>query len=125
MRDYLNIGSSPCAEKCVQVGEPNYAVESRKECNRFIELIRKCLGEEPDGATLAIKSFPHDFGTYHEVVCYYDDTNEVAIDYAFKCESEAPETLDAKPYKGSKTPLADMIKAQEETEARGKSLNQQ
>ena len=94
MRDYISIGATPADEECAQVGTPDYAhaQKSREEGKRFIELIRKKLGEEPEGASLAIKSFPHDFGTYHEVVCYYDDNNEQAVEYAYKCESDAPLT---------------------------------
>ncbi|MDO8637597.1 MAG: hypothetical protein Q7R34_15420 [Dehalococcoidia bacterium] len=53
-------------------------------------MIRKKLGPEPEGASLGIKSNPHDFGTYYEVLCYYDDENEEAAAYAYRCESESP-----------------------------------
>jgi len=45
----------------------------RAECQRFIALLRKQFGPEPDGARLAVKSFPHDFGDYLEVVCCFDE----------------------------------------------------
>lgn len=92
MRDYVNIGSSPCDEPCVQLGAPNYGEESRKECQRYIDLIRKVCGEEPEGAELRTKSFPHDFGTYREVVCYFDDEFPDSVDYAFFVEGNSPET---------------------------------
>lgn len=92
MRDYINIGSSPAEETCVQVGTEDYARLSRIECNAYIEAIRKKLGDEPVGARLAIKAFPHDFGTYNEVICYYDDEIQESVEYAFKCEAEAPGT---------------------------------
>ncbi len=92
MRDYISIGSTPCEEDCARVGSPDYHERSRDECRRFIELIRQKLGQEPDGARLAVKSFPHDFGTYHEVVCHYDDAYPESQRYAFRCESEAPTT---------------------------------
>ena len=95
MRDYINIGSSPCEEDCVQVGAENYAQLARVECQRFIEAIRQTIGPEPDGACLRVKSFPHDFGSYMEVVCYYEEDNEEATKYAFKCESESPSTWPA------------------------------
>ena len=95
MRDYLNIGSSPAEESCVQVGCDDYSTLARAECKRYIDAIRLALGPEPDGARLAIKGFPHDFGTYYEVICYYDDENEDAVTYAFKCESDAPVTWPA------------------------------
>ena len=91
-RDYMEIGSSPCDEPCAQVGEENYMERSREECKRFIELIRKKLGEEPPGAHLAVKSNPHDFGSYLDVVCHFEDSDEDATNYALLCESEAPRT---------------------------------
>ncbi len=62
------------------------------ECRAYIQAIRKVLGEEPVGARLAVKSFPHDFGMYHEVVCFYDDNFPESVDYALLCEAEAPTT---------------------------------
>ena len=94
MRDYVNIGSTPPAEDCSQVGSDNYYEEAKEECKRYIELLRKKMGVEPFGARLVIKSFPHDFGSYYEVVCYYEDSQPESVDYAFKCENETPETWD-------------------------------
>ena len=93
MKDYISISCTPYAEDCVQVGEENYAKRAKEECRRFLELIRKKLGPEPEGAQLRIKGFPHDFGTYYEVVCEYDESEE-AFKYAFKCEEDAPQTWD-------------------------------
>lgn len=92
MRDYMSIGPAPCNEDCVQVGTANYFPRARVECERFIRCIREVLGDEPAGAHLAIKSNPHDFGSYLDVVCYYDDQDEEATRYALKCEAEAPMT---------------------------------
>jgi len=97
MRDYIDIGSSPAEEDCAQVGTPDYQQRARAECTRFIELIRRTLGEEPGSAHLAIKSNPHDFGTYYEVVCYFDDNDEEGMKYAFRCEAEAPVRWDDQP----------------------------
>jgi hypothetical protein len=92
MRDHLFIGSTPADEDCAQVGQPNYRREALAECRAFIEAIKKKLGPPPENAELAIKACPHDFGTYHEVVCYYEDTDRKSLDYALKCESDAPAT---------------------------------
>ena len=92
MRDYIEIGPSPCDEPCVQVGEEDYTARAREECRKFMWAIRKKLGEEPDGANLRIRSNPHDFGSYLEVVCYFEDDNEEARNYAYACESDAPTT---------------------------------
>lgn len=97
MRDFLNIGSSPPEESCAQLSRDHYdeyVGKAKIECRAYIGALRKKLGNEPDGAALCIKSFPHDFGTYYEVVCYFDSKLEESVLYAFKCESEGPETWD-------------------------------
>lgn len=95
MLDYIDIGSSPCEEDGVSVDpKKDYLPAMREECNRFIAAIRKKLGPEPEGARLAIRSNPHDFGTYLEVVCYYHDQDEESQAYAFRCEAHAPRTWD-------------------------------
>ena len=93
MQDFIEIGSAPYDEECVQVNRTeDYLGPMRDECLRFKDLIRRKLGPEPDGARLSIKSNPHDFGTYLEVVCYFDEDNEEAREYAFRCEAESPRT---------------------------------
>ena len=87
--DYINIGPCPPDEDCAQINTPDYYKVARAECQRYIELLRKHLGYEPEGARLSIKRFTHDFGDYYEVVCYHSDSEE-AIDYAYKCESDGP-----------------------------------
>lgn len=95
MRSYISIGSAPSEEECAQVGDPDYRVKAVAECRRFIVLLREMFGAEPEGAKLAVKAFPHDFGTYHEVVCYYDESMQEAVDYAFKVEANVPATWGA------------------------------
>ncbi len=92
MKDYISVGPCPTDEECVQLGDENYYPRARKECARFIEVIRKKLGAEPENCRLATKSFQHDFGSYLEVVCFYDDEDSTSEEYAYKCESETPTT---------------------------------
>ena len=92
MRDEMDIGSAPCDEPCVSLGEPDYYPRAKAECLRFIELVRKKLGDEPPGAYLKVKSNPHDFGLYLSVVVVYQDSDEEARNYAYLCESETPRT---------------------------------
>ena len=90
-RDYMEIGSAPWEEECVSVNpDTDYLPSMRAECNRFINRIREVHGEEPEGAELRVKSNSHDFGTYLEVVCYFSDTDEDAMAYAYKCQDEMP-----------------------------------
>jgi hypothetical protein len=92
MRDYIELGPTPADEECAQLGSENYEDKAREECKRHIERIKEVCGKEPKRAHLGIKSFEHDFGIYFEVVCYYDDDNEEATEYALKCEGEGPTT---------------------------------
>ena len=94
MKDYMEIASAPYDEPCAQVGADNYSELAHKECNALIGQLRRELGEEPGTARLRIKANPHDFGTYYEVACYYDDEDEEGMAYAFKCESDCPGTWD-------------------------------
>lgn len=95
MRDFISIGPAPYDEDCVQVsiGE-SYLPKMRKECQRFIELLRKKFGNEPLGARLYIKSEQHDFGPYLEVVCEYDENEAESVKYAFELESQCPAKWD-------------------------------
>lgn len=92
MRDYFSLGATPVDEPCAQVGAPNYRTEALKECRRFVALLRRTFGPEPEGAELRIKDFPHDFGTYYEVVCHFETDNAAARAYALRCDAETPAT---------------------------------
>ena len=94
MRDYVCIGSSPAYEDCAQVGSDDYFEKSRIELRAFRNQLIRVFGEPPYGAELRIKAFPHDFGTYHEVVCYFDDSEPESVEYAFRVENHAPENWD-------------------------------
>ena len=94
MRDYYPIGATPSEEDCAQVGQPGYRQKALAECERYIALIRTALGPEPPGAELAIKSFPHDFGMYYEVVVWFERDDAEAIAYAVRCDDDAPRTWD-------------------------------
>ncbi len=94
MKDFIDVGCAPPCENCAQVGADGYWERARRECRAWIAQLRRTLGEEPDGARLAVKSNPHDFGTYLSVVCHFDDTLPASVDYAFRCEGEAPNEWD-------------------------------
>ena len=94
MRQYFTLGQTPSEEDCAQVGHPDYREKALAECRRYIELIRATLGREPEGAELAIKSFPHDFGTYYEVVIWFEPDDTAAVTYATRCDDDTPTTWD-------------------------------
>lgn len=87
---HVSLGATPGDEECAQLGSPSYHERAREECQRYINQIRKLNGPEPEGAKLKIKSFPHDFGSYLEVVCEYDSDSDAATAYAFEVENDLP-----------------------------------
>lgn len=91
MRDYLTLGPTPACEECEQVG-PNFnASVARKEMRAYINQLKRQFGEDTQ---FGIKSFPHDFGSYSEVVVYYNPDNEKEMEAAFNVESNLPENWD-------------------------------
>lgn len=92
MHHFFTLGPVPSDEPCAQVGEPDYRKRAVPECRRFIELLRRAFGPEPEGARLLTKWFEHDFGDYCEVVCFYTPEISASLDYAMRCENDAPTT---------------------------------
>jgi hypothetical protein len=90
MRDYVDLGSAPALEECVQFGTPDYYERIQLECQRYIILIKAALGEPPEGVRLVVKGNPHDFGTYYEVMAAYDTNNEAAAEWAWDAQEKAP-----------------------------------
>ena len=88
MMEDLNIGSTPNEEDCAQVGSADYYARAIKECLAYREQIRKHY-PEPENGYLKVKGFPHDFGSYYEVVAYYDPEDSVASRWAFDIEGDA------------------------------------
>lgn len=93
--DTLEIGSCPYSEDCAQVGSDDYQEKSKKELHAYANQLIRMFGQPPEGARLFIKANPHDFGTYHELACKYNEDNEEATQYAYKLEGEGPEFWDA------------------------------
>lgn len=85
--DYLFIGATPVEEDCAQVGQPDYPAKAKDECRRFIAQIQRYY-PEPEGGWLQVKSNPHDFGTYYEVIACYEVGDEEATKWAFDVEAD-------------------------------------
>jgi hypothetical protein len=94
MKTYLSLASAPIEEDCAQVGTPGYEDRAIQECARFIRQLRRKFGPEPEGAWLSVKWFDHDFGSYCEVVCYYNTDILPSVEYAYTCEANLPATWD-------------------------------
>lgn len=70
--DYISIGSNGFA----QVGDPDYIEKSRVEMEILIETLKRSLPIPEKFENILfyrVKSFPHDFGTYKEVVIKFND----------------------------------------------------
>ncbi len=88
MSDYIEIGSAPYDEECAQVGSDNYTINARRECRAYVNQLKR---QFPKGR-FGIKSFQHDFGSYYEVVAYYDTEEETQA--AFDAEGNSPANWD-------------------------------
>lgn len=77
MPNWINIGSSPYNEDCVQVGQHAYLNAMLVECNVYkVQLMRLF-----PGAKFKVKANGHDFGTYYEVYVDFDGSED-----AYKAE---------------------------------------
>lgn len=93
MANYIEVGSAPFDEECVYVTDKKpYIREMLHECIRYKSYLEKLFSEQmPDGCEFGIKMFPHDFGSYYEVVIYFDDEIEEQCDFAYMVEDNLPE----------------------------------
>ena len=95
MMNFETYSCTPCNEPCQQVGMPDYdGQKAVAECKAFIHQLRRQFGEEPAGAQLRIKTFPHDFGSYLEVCIIFDEEVEEQVNYAYGIEGALPEDWD-------------------------------
>jgi len=93
MVDYLVLSGTPIGENCVQVNkEKDYIDAMRKECEVFKDMLYRTFN--PKYTTLAIKTFPHEFGEYCEVVVYYYDDQDDSVNEALNMENNLPEYWD-------------------------------
>lgn len=88
MRDYIELGPTPSGEDCAQVGTDKYPEQSLAESRRYCDMLQKKFPK----ANFGIRSFPHDFGTYREVVVYFDDDVDGSLSVALDVERNLPET---------------------------------
>lgn len=82
---FYTLGPVPYDEACAQVGQPDYRERALEECRRYKAQLERLFPE----ARFEIKGFPHDFGTYYEVVVYGDQNAYI--------EDEAPANWDDEP----------------------------
>jgi hypothetical protein len=90
-QDFVTMGAVPCGEDCEQVGTSRYDPDkARFECGAYRRQLERLF---PKG-DFRVKSFPHDFGSYLEVVIVYDTEDEAETDLSFTVEGVCPEYWD-------------------------------
>lgn len=90
-KDYMSIGCTPAAEDCVQVSQTEYYLDRMlDECRRYKEMLQAKFADCTK-VTIKVKQFPHDFGTYAEVVAEYDSNDPIATAQAIHIENNAPQ----------------------------------
>ena len=94
MTDYITIGCTPCDEPCVPVGSYEYNRLSRIELQVFAAQCKRVLEKQFNTikTNLRMKSFPHDFGSYRELIAEYHDKDSTV--QAFWLESNTPKNWD-------------------------------
>ena len=70
MLDYLNLGSTPSDEDCAQVGSPDYQNRANKELDAYKAQLERMFPGLETHKRMEFKKmwFPHDFGSYGEIV---------------------------------------------------------
>ena len=89
---YMNIGTVPAMEDCVQVGTDEYMDKARVETERFCKQIMKHYPPVL-GTMVRTKAFDHEFGTYVEVCVNNNKHIESAYQYALQVEADEKNAL--------------------------------
>lgn len=92
-KDYLTLGPTPCDEKCEQLGDSYNPSRAKLEMIAYIAQLKRQFGTSSE-IYFRVKSFPHDFGTYSEVVVWFDDLSEKSCQEAFEVENNLPAEWD-------------------------------
>lgn len=90
MIEYMEIGPTPCEEDCAQLGTSDYRKISNIEMTAYINQLCREFATRLDYVDFGKKWFNHDFGSYGEVVVYYNTEDEESTKAAFFIESHLP-----------------------------------
>ena len=94
-RNWIDIGCTPHGEACAQVGDLDYNSKAQAECAQLVRMMQE-INPPIEGTCYGVRRNPHDFGSYMEVVAYYDENVNAQEDWAFAAESGVPEIWDDK-----------------------------
>ena len=94
--DTMEVGCTPNAENCSQVGarEYDYFNLNKMEVQAYIGQLRRMFPDIPENCRFVTVHNNHEFGTYYDVGVKYRSDDEQAADYAFRVESGSPEYWD-------------------------------
>ena len=86
--EYIELGPTPADEDCAQVGQPNYNTFARMEAKAYINQLNREFSHWVESGWIRFdnKWFNHDFGSYCEVVVYYQSDDEVSRGCAFSID---------------------------------------
>jgi len=96
MLDYLNLGPTPSNEDCAQVGSPDFKNRADKELDAYKAQLERMFPGLETHKHMKFKKmwFPHEFGSYGEIVIVYDDSNELEAATAIEIEWNTPSYWD-------------------------------
>lgn len=89
MKDRLDLGPVPAQEQSEQVGRNCDYDRMRLECRTFKEQVERNhpIPDELRGVCgYKVHGNPHEFGTYFEVVAWFDSNSHAAMDWAYTAE---------------------------------------
>jgi hypothetical protein len=96
---HLPLGAAPAEEPCAQIGTDGFYERAQAECRAYAAQLHRIYSEAHDGMSLpcdlVVKDFPHDYGTYYEVVAKFDGADMAAVEAAYWLESHCPGVWDA------------------------------
>lgn len=81
------IGPAPLNEV---VPVARMGIRARRAAEVFARQLVRHLGPPPPGVRVTVDRVGDGQRTVYCAVCYYDDANERALEYAWRCEDEAP-----------------------------------
>lgn len=89
-RDYIDIGTTPTDESCLQAPYENPSA-AREEARRYREFLHEVFAPVPDDIEFRVKSNPHDFGSYYSLQIWY---TQETMWFALWVEGNEPQTWD-------------------------------
>lgn len=91
MIDYLSLGPAPIGIDPIQVGVEGYETKAKKECQKYIKLLKKKFSNIPENCSFVIKNNSHDFGCYYDVNIKFDNEDKEQEKFAFYVERNLPD----------------------------------